>query len=155
MKAVLVMDMPECCIDCPCHFVDDPNIWCGATKRDLETNDIEIYKPDWCPLKPLPEKQDLGEQAVKELVQEIKYSSIPRESQEVLLKLVNEHLVNTNTKTTETYIEEGRQCPKCGSYETKVVDNRYFKKWNKHLRKRKCQDCGRKWYTEEVVVQEV
>ena len=91
----------------------------------------------------------MEEQAKKELIQEIKYSSIPRESQEVLLKLVDESLVSTkSTKSTE----EGRQCPQCGSYDTKAVDNRYFKKHNEHLRKRKCKDCGNKWFTKEVVI---
>lgn len=55
-KVILVMDMPMYCIDCPCHFVDDPSIWCGVVNRDLETNDIEIYKPEWCPLREMPEK---------------------------------------------------------------------------------------------------
>lgn len=55
-KVILVMDMPESCIDCPLHFDDDPEFWCGATQKDLRTDDIETYKPDWCPLKPVPDK---------------------------------------------------------------------------------------------------
>ncbi len=29
-KSILVLDTPESCIDCPCHFFNDiGNIWCG------------------------------------------------------------------------------------------------------------------------------
>ena len=56
-KCVLVMDMPSKCIDCPLHFVDEPNYWCGANMKDLLTDDIETYKPDWCPLRELPKKK--------------------------------------------------------------------------------------------------
>lgn len=58
-KAVLVMDMPKACIDCPLHFYNDPEFWCGLNGNDLLTDDIETYKPIWCPLKPLPEKQSI------------------------------------------------------------------------------------------------
>jgi len=56
-KAILVIDTPECCIDCPCHFAEDI-VWCGVKDQELETDDIETYKPDWCPLKPMIEKKD-------------------------------------------------------------------------------------------------
>ena len=59
-KAVLVMDMPSKCIDCPLHFVDEPNYWCGANMKDLLTDDIETYKPDWCPLRELPNPKEKG-----------------------------------------------------------------------------------------------
>lgn len=57
-KAVLVMDMPECCADCPCSFFerDNPilNLICGAAQEDA----YNVGKPDWCPLRELPEKRD-------------------------------------------------------------------------------------------------
>lgn len=57
-KAVLVMDMPECCADCPCSFVerDNPilNLICGVTQEDA----YNVGKPDWCPLRELPEKKE-------------------------------------------------------------------------------------------------
>lgn len=56
-KAVLLMDMPESCIDCPCHF-SDATVWCGINKAELKAEDIETYKPDWCPLRELPKKDD-------------------------------------------------------------------------------------------------
>ena len=57
-KAVLVMDMPKHCIDCPCHFAGMYTVKCGVKKKKLLTNDIETYKPDWCPLNPIPSKKD-------------------------------------------------------------------------------------------------
>ena len=56
-KAVLVMDMPECCADCPCSFVerDNPilNLICGVAQEDA----YNVGRPDWCPLRELPEKE--------------------------------------------------------------------------------------------------
>lgn len=53
-KAVLVMDMPDDCplckffdLDGQCHAVDVENPW---------STDPEKAKPDWCPLRELPEK---------------------------------------------------------------------------------------------------
>ena len=55
-KAILVMDMPECCADCPCSFFerDNPklNLICGPEGEEANN----VGKPDWCPLLELPEK---------------------------------------------------------------------------------------------------
>lgn len=55
-KAVLVMDMPECCADCYCGYFErdtkELNLVCGATGEDANN----VGKPDWCPLRELPEK---------------------------------------------------------------------------------------------------
>lgn len=56
MKAVIIMDMPEKCFNCPCHFADEPEYWCGVNFEKLEL-DCDPYRPDWCPLRPLPEKE--------------------------------------------------------------------------------------------------
>lgn len=57
-KAILIMDMPECCADCPCSFFerDNPilNLICGVAQEDA----YNVGKPDWCPLRELPEKRD-------------------------------------------------------------------------------------------------
>ena len=57
-KAVLVMDRSECCADCPCSFFerDNPilNLICGVTQEDA----YNVGKPDWCPLRELPEKKE-------------------------------------------------------------------------------------------------
>ena len=56
-KAVLVMDMPSSCEECPllsvgryCKGKEAPNV---AVDSHLDKS-----KPDWCPLKPMPEKKD-------------------------------------------------------------------------------------------------
>lgn len=60
-KAILIMDdMPECCADCPCSFFerDNPmlNLICGVTQEDA----YNVGKPDWCPLRELPEKREIN-----------------------------------------------------------------------------------------------
>ena len=57
MKSILVMDMPSSCIDCPCHFAGMSTVVCGVNKKKLMADDIETYKPEWCPLRPAPEKK--------------------------------------------------------------------------------------------------
>ena len=57
MKAILVIDMPENCIDCPLH-----QRYCGAVCRALEkehTDDRFYQKEEWCPLRPMPNKLPL------------------------------------------------------------------------------------------------
>ena len=53
-KGIILIDMPESCYECEytCN-----NQWCELT----DSSDIEKYifakkKPDWCPIKPMPEK---------------------------------------------------------------------------------------------------
>ncbi len=58
-KAVLAMDMPECCADCPCSFFKRDNsilnLICGVAQEDA----YNVGKPDWCPLRELPEKMEV------------------------------------------------------------------------------------------------
>lgn len=50
-KSVLVIDTPENCGKC--KFISE--FWCRAMDgRRVPNNDVI---PDWCPLKPLPEKK--------------------------------------------------------------------------------------------------
>lgn len=63
-KSILVFDTPESCIDCPCCFADNTMIWCGKQHEVLcepmtHPEWIEKFKPDWCPLRDLPEKKDM------------------------------------------------------------------------------------------------
>ena len=53
-KAILVLDMPESCGDCPLQTEYD-------TLRCVVNNEIVTMdaRPDWCPLKPVPEKVDI------------------------------------------------------------------------------------------------
>ena len=57
-KAVLIMDMPECCADCYCGYFErdtkELNLVCGATGEDANN----VGKPDWCPLRELPDKKE-------------------------------------------------------------------------------------------------
>lgn len=56
-KAVLIMDMPDDCIMCKFQNTDDDE--CYATgSEELSLGDFEKTKPDWCPLRELPEKKD-------------------------------------------------------------------------------------------------
>lgn len=58
-KSILVMDAPEFCIGCPCHFAyDNGQVWCGKEDKELLADDIETFKPDWCPLRDAPTKKN-------------------------------------------------------------------------------------------------
>lgn len=51
-KSILKIDTPKVCIDCPCHFAGESGmVVCGVEKRELLSDDIEAFKPDWCPLR--------------------------------------------------------------------------------------------------------
>lgn len=51
-KSVLKIETPKVCIDCPCHFAGESGmVMCGVEKRELLSDDIETFKPDWCPLR--------------------------------------------------------------------------------------------------------
>ena len=60
-KAILVIDMPDSCGECPIHasYADSAfsirEYWCAAMGEDVNPKN----KPDWCPLKPAPEKQEI------------------------------------------------------------------------------------------------
>lgn len=56
-KAVLVMDMPSGCIKCPLY--DYVTSSCFLTNK-FPNNISDDFKPDWCPLKPMPEKKVLS-----------------------------------------------------------------------------------------------
>ena len=60
-KAILVIDMPSCCNECKIRCDDEYSNWCPYDNP--EPNGVFQYvktrtKPDWCPLKPLPEKYE-------------------------------------------------------------------------------------------------
>ena len=62
-KAILVIDMPSCCNECSLMVKDEYSyfcpIKCDENKTDLYDNYIMFHrKPDWCPLKPLPDKRN-------------------------------------------------------------------------------------------------
>lgn len=63
-KAVLIMDMPESCD--MCDFVDDMQpprygertLYCSAPGIGEDVTDYVACRPDWCPLRELPEKKE-------------------------------------------------------------------------------------------------
>lgn len=58
-KSILVIDTPDYCIDCPCHFAGmSGQVWCGKENKELLADDIQTFKPDWCPLRELSNKSD-------------------------------------------------------------------------------------------------
>ena len=62
MKAILVIEMPNSCGECSicaswqeCAF-STREYWCPyMDNKDVEPN----TRPDWCPLKPMPEKMQV------------------------------------------------------------------------------------------------
>ena len=74
MKAILVIDMPNCCAECPLMLWDAKSEYYGACCPTLKEvncvadsykeNENKGIKPDWCPLKPMPEKSGLVHQDV-------------------------------------------------------------------------------------------
>lgn len=57
-KAVLVMDNPESCFGCNFLYCDgDTNLDSCQAREEARPVDSGTYKkPDWCPLRELPEK---------------------------------------------------------------------------------------------------
>lgn len=53
-KAILVIDMPQSCDQCPLMFRHEEERCCMPEVRNSFSK-----KPSWCPLKPVPEKYDL------------------------------------------------------------------------------------------------
>lgn len=68
-KSVLVIDTPESCLDCQfCYELDEGEAYCSISDDDKDTSLMKKIeygycqgKPDWCPLKPLPEKDDFDD----------------------------------------------------------------------------------------------
>lgn len=68
MKAVLVIDKPECCVNCDLCVHEEHNYdeeyWddyyrCIIANKDCgECYDDLLQRQEWCPLKPLPRKLD-------------------------------------------------------------------------------------------------
>lgn len=61
-KAVLVMDMPESCENCVCKYPsykDDALYDCSIIGKTVPINGGRYgKKPDWCPLRELPEEKE-------------------------------------------------------------------------------------------------
>ena len=63
-KAILIMNMPEACYDCKfCRKLYYENGACCELTIDPDDDTLyriisehDLHKPDWCPLRELPEK---------------------------------------------------------------------------------------------------
>lgn len=59
-KAILVIDMPNSCKECYLMWKDEYSdfcpVKCNKNKTDIYDYTHTHTKPDWCPLKPAPEK---------------------------------------------------------------------------------------------------
>lgn len=62
-KSVLVMKTPEKCLDCNLCVLDtDGSISCYYNKKEICSNVWENNsRPEWCPLKPLPDRKEITE----------------------------------------------------------------------------------------------
>jgi hypothetical protein len=54
-KSVLVIDTPENCRSCYLRGFTLNLQYCRGKLKDIKDTSV---KPDWCPLKPLPEKKE-------------------------------------------------------------------------------------------------
>lgn len=58
-KAVLVMDMPECCADCQLADDDPSRLYCMPADDYYDGSDSSEDRASFCPLRELPEKMEL------------------------------------------------------------------------------------------------
>lgn len=64
-KAILVIDTPSCCEGCPCCQKQEDNWGDIAWAECYNGKSVYDYaefggRPDWCPLKPLPQKKEVN-----------------------------------------------------------------------------------------------
>ena len=57
-KAVLIMDMPECCADCQLADDDPSGLYCMFADDYYDGSDSSEDKASFCPLRELPEKKE-------------------------------------------------------------------------------------------------
>lgn len=65
-KSILVFDTPKSCRECPCCICTEFDTYCGMSDMQLEYDfeQCAYVKPDWCPIKELPEKME-GDNSIK------------------------------------------------------------------------------------------
>lgn len=56
-KAILVIDMPKNCEQCPCFSIGSFYDVCRLAQQTKSFKEKGI--PDWCPLRPMPEKKEV------------------------------------------------------------------------------------------------
>ena len=55
-KAILVIDMPDSCDNCPLFHGFYTDMTCGANHYGINYPCPKDFRQDWCPLKPMPKK---------------------------------------------------------------------------------------------------
>ena len=55
-KAILVIDMPDSCDNCPLFHGFYTDMTCGANHYSINYPYPKDFRQDWCPLKPMPKK---------------------------------------------------------------------------------------------------
>ena len=55
-KAILVIDMPDSCDNCPLFHGFYTDMTCGANHYGINYPYPKDFRQDWCPLKPIPKK---------------------------------------------------------------------------------------------------
>lgn len=55
-KAVLIMDMPECCADCQLADDDPSGLYCVPADKYYDGEESTEDRASFCPLRELPEK---------------------------------------------------------------------------------------------------
>ena len=53
MRSTLVIDTPDKCKNCPLSYWGIDGLNCKPLRKMIEDD-----KPDWCPLRPLPQKRE-------------------------------------------------------------------------------------------------
>ena len=53
MRSALVIETPDKCKDCPLSYWSIDGLNCKPLRKMIEDD-----KPDWCPLRPLPDRED-------------------------------------------------------------------------------------------------
>lgn len=60
-KAILVIEMPSSCSECKVKFSDGYSDYCTVKKcEDVYEYGDSNTKPNWCPLKPAPQKKEVS-----------------------------------------------------------------------------------------------
>lgn len=57
MKAILVLEMPSSCDECPLFGSHYSDMTCRGNGRGINYPYPKEVRQDWCPLRPIPEKR--------------------------------------------------------------------------------------------------
>ena len=60
-KGIIVKDIPNSCMSCECRICFDGESYCGANRSYLDDweFDLNIERPQWCPIKAIPERKQV------------------------------------------------------------------------------------------------